>query len=81
MSWVIGFGIARQTVGKILKHEGVTMRRRGLTPEQVDEAVRLYKAGWSLTRISERMNVDPTTVLSRLRERGVRTRDPHGRRR
>jgi DNA invertase Pin-like site-specific DNA recombinase len=75
------FGIARQTVGKILKREGVTMRRRGLTPGQVDEAVRLYKAGWSLTRIGERMGVDPTTVLNRLRERGVRTRDPHGRQR
>jgi len=73
------FGISRQTVGKILKREGVKMRRRGLTPDQVDEAVRLYEAGWSLARIGQRMDVDPTTVLNRLRERDVRLRDPHGR--
>jgi Mn-dependent DtxR family transcriptional regulator len=75
------FRISRQTVGKILKCEGVTMRRRGLSPEQVDEAVRLYESGWSLARIGERMNVDPTTVLNRLRERGVRMRDTQGRER
>ncbi|HEX6074206.1 MAG TPA: helix-turn-helix domain-containing protein [Micromonosporaceae bacterium] len=73
------FGIARQTVGKILKRQGVKMRRQGLAPEEVDEAVRLYEAGWSLARIGERMGVNPTTVLNRLRERGVRMRDTHGR--
>jgi len=75
------FGIARQTVGKILKREGVMMRRRGLTAEQVDEAVRLYESGWSLVRVGERMNIDPTTVLNRLRERRVRMRDTCGRKR
>lgn len=73
------FGINRQTVGKILKREGVRMRRQGLTSEQVDEAARLYDAGWSLARIGERMGVDPTTVLNRLRERGVQMRDTQGR--
>jgi DNA-directed RNA polymerase specialized sigma24 family protein len=46
------------------------MWRRGLSPDQVDEAVKLYKDGWSLARIGERMDVDPTTVLARLRGRG-----------
>jgi hypothetical protein len=73
------FGIARQTVGRLLNQHGVTMRRRGLSPEQVDEAVRLYEAGWSLARIGGQMGVDPTTVLNRLRDRGLRTRDTHGR--
>lgn len=73
------FGISRQTVGKLLKRHGVTMRRQGLTPEQIDEAERLYEAGWSLARLGEQMSVDPTTVLNRLRARGVRTRDSHGR--
>jgi hypothetical protein len=48
------------------------MRMRGLSPEQIDEAVRLYEAGWSLVRIGDRMGVDDMTVLHRLRERGVR---------
>jgi hypothetical protein len=41
----------------------------------------LYREGWSLARIGERMGVDPTTVLARLPERGVRMRDTHGRER
>jgi hypothetical protein len=57
------------------------MRMRGLSPEQIDEAVGLYEAGWSLVRIGDRMGVDDLTVLHRLRERGVRTRDPQGRER
>jgi DNA invertase Pin-like site-specific DNA recombinase len=72
------FGINRRTVSKILHRHDVPMRMRGLSPEQIDEAVRLYEAGWSLARIGERMSVDGTTVLNRFRERGVRTRDPHG---
>jgi hypothetical protein len=65
------FGISRQTVGKILHRHDVRMRGRGLPPEQIDEAVRLYEGGWSLARIGDHMAVDPTTVLNRLRERGV----------
>jgi hypothetical protein len=55
------------------------MRRRGLSPERVDDAIRYYEAGWSLARIGEHLSVDPTTVLNWLRERRVRTRDGHGR--
>ncbi|WP_143446575.1 hypothetical protein [Kibdelosporangium aridum] len=73
------FGIDRRTVSQILHRHNVPMRRRGLTPEQIDDAVRLYESGWSLARIGERMAVDPTTVHNRLRERGVRTRGPLGR--
>jgi hypothetical protein len=31
------------------------MRRRGLSLEQIDEAVRLYESGWSLARVGERL--------------------------
>jgi DNA-binding CsgD family transcriptional regulator len=73
------FGIDRRTVSQILHRHGVPMRRRGLSPEQIDEAVQLYDGGWSLAWIGERMGVIPSTVLARLRERGVRMRDTHGR--
>ena len=53
--------------------------RRGLSLDQVDDAIRLYDIGWSLARIGEHLRVDPTTVLNRLRERGIPTRDTHGR--
>jgi hypothetical protein len=51
------------------------MRRRGLSPDQVDH---LYNLGWSLARVGERLGVDHTTVLTTLRERDVPTRDSHG---
>ncbi|MGH3787120.1 MAG: hypothetical protein ACRDRG_11350 [Pseudonocardiaceae bacterium] len=44
------FGLDRRTVSEILRRHNVPMRRRGLSPEQVDEAVRLYESGWSLAR-------------------------------
>ena len=47
------------------------MRRRGLSPDQVDDAIRLYNSGWLLARVGEQLRVDPTTVLNRLRERGI----------
>lgn len=66
------FGISRQTVGKLLKQHGVTMRRQGLSPERVHEASLLYESDRSLVRMSERRGVDAETVRQRLKERGVR---------
>ncbi|MBB4930383.1 DNA-directed RNA polymerase specialized sigma24 family protein [Lipingzhangella halophila] len=50
------------------------MRRTGLSPDQIDEAARLYVLGWSLARIGRRMEFSPDTVRLRLLERGVRMR-------
>jgi hypothetical protein len=73
------FRIERRTVSNILHRHGVPMRRRSLSPGQVDTAIHLYNLGWSLARVGERLGVDPTTVLNRLRECGIHTRDTHGR--
>lgn len=45
------FEIDRKTVSRILHRHHVPMRRRGLTPTQVDEAIRLHAAGWTLKRM------------------------------
>ncbi|MEC3978734.1 helix-turn-helix domain-containing protein [Amycolatopsis sp. H20-H5] len=73
------FGIERRTVSNILNRHDVPMRRRGLSPDQVDTAIHLYNIGWSLVRVGARLGVDHATVLTKLRERGVPTRDAHGR--
>jgi hypothetical protein len=73
------FGIDRRTASNILHRYGVQMRRRGLSPDQVDNAIHLYNLGWSLARVGEHLNVDHVTVLTKLRERGIPTRDTHGR--
>ncbi|MDR7169683.1 putative HTH domain antitoxin [Nocardia kruczakiae] len=73
------FGVDRRTVSAILHRHNIPMRGRGLSRGQVDQAVDLYSRGWSLARVARYFAVDPVTVLNRLRERGVRTRDTHGR--
>ncbi|WP_219823393.1 hypothetical protein [Nocardia nova] len=42
------FGVDRRTVSAILHRHDVPMRRRGLSSDQSDEAIRLYGLGWSL---------------------------------
>lgn len=74
-------GLAKETVLKLLRANGVKMRRQGLTSEQIDHAEALYKAGQSLARIGEKFSVDHGTVWHQLRKRGVQMRDPHGRER
>jgi len=64
------FGIERRTVSEILHRHEVPMRRRGLSPEQIDDAIHLYDLGWSLARVGQHLGVDPTTVLAKLRQRG-----------
>lgn len=74
------FNIHRTTVSGILHRHGVTMRGTGLTPEQIDEAVKLYEDGWSLARIGKHLGVNDMTVRSRLLERGVKLRPRPGNR-
>lgn len=73
------FGVERRTVNAILRRHAVRMRRQPLGPEQIDEAARLYVAGWSLAQIGEVLDVTARTVQVRLRERGLRMRDTHDR--
>ncbi|MFF3566900.1 hypothetical protein ACFYXQ_03865 [Nocardia jiangxiensis] len=73
------FGIERRTVSEILRRHGVPMRRKGLSAEQIDDAIHLYSLGWSLARVGQHLGADPTTVLAKLRQRGIPTRDAHGR--
>ena len=57
-------GIDRRTASAILRRHSVDMRRRGLSPDQADDAIHLDNSGWSLARIGEHLSVDPTTVLN-----------------
>lgn len=60
------FGIERRTVSAILHRHDVPMRRRGLSEEQIDDAVRLYNQGWSLARIAARLDVAEQEKSTRL---------------
>lgn len=73
------FGIDRRTISNILHQNDVQMRRRSLSPEEVDNAIHLYGLGWSLARVGEHLGVVHTTILAKLRQHGIPTRDTHGR--
>ncbi|QKV81521.1 hypothetical protein HUT10_32970 [Amycolatopsis sp. Hca4] len=74
------FKINRKTVSGILHRTGVQIRSR-LTAKQVDDAVQLYAAGWSLSRIATKLDTKANTVRARLLEREVRMRDTRGQQR
>jgi DNA-binding NarL/FixJ family response regulator len=74
------FGCHRATIAERLKLAGVTMRHQPTTTEQVDEIARLYESGLSMVKVAEQVGVSPRTVFNYLQERGVSTRDVHGRR-
>ncbi len=75
------FGVHRSTVSAVLKRHGVSSPRSGLSGDQVDEAVVLYRQGKSLAMIGSELGVDAGTVHDRLREQEVIMRDTHGRER
>jgi hypothetical protein len=51
------------------------MRRRGLSPNKSTNPSDLYNHGWSLAEVAIHLTGDPTTVLNRLHNRSIRTRD------
>jgi hypothetical protein len=68
--------LATDMYGHLLDAKGVPRRQRGLTHEHVQEAVRLYAAGWSFTRIGDHFGKDHTVVRNALLRAGVTRRRP-----
>jgi len=73
------YGVHRATVSEVLKRNEIAMRRQPPTEAQVDKMVRLYQEGPSLQRVGDRLGFNASTVLNKLRARGITTRDSHAR--
>lgn len=73
--------IHRITVSEVLDRTDTTKRPKGMSPNQVDVAVRLYESGLSLARVGAQLEFDAVTIRTMLLRRGVKTRDSHGRER
>ena len=73
------FSIHRLTVSEILIREGVPRRNASLSPESVQEAIRLYRTGLSLAVVGNRLGCDPGTVRLALIAAQEPRRDTHGR--
>lgn len=74
----LAFGVHRVTVSAHLRQHGVPIRKPGLNGEDVPEVARLYEAGWSSLSLAEKLSVTPHTVVSALRQAGVRIRPGKG---
>lgn len=68
------FGLAQGSVLKILEDHGVVRQRGGLSPEQRDEAVRLYDDGLGIQRIATQLDSSYSTVRRALLEACVAMR-------
>jgi hypothetical protein len=75
------FGIHRQTVREIAVEAGLDPHQRGLHPEDVARATRLYRSGWSLARVGEEFGVNASTAMNVLKREGVEMRPRQGGRR
>jgi uncharacterized protein (DUF433 family) len=71
------FGVHRTTVIAHLERQGAP-RRSGIVANNIDEAIRLYKEGWSLARVGEHFDVDAETVRRALRTAKVALRPRNG---
>jgi lambda repressor-like predicted transcriptional regulator len=70
------FGIHRLTVSSILQRQGVTLRSRGIHPDDLPEVIRPYEDGWALARLAVKFDVSPSTVTNTLRGADVPIRRP-----
>ena len=75
------YDISKTRVAIILREQGVTIRRGGLTDNQISQAATLYAAGHSLARLGARFNVSHTTVAAALKRQGIQLRPRPGRKR
>jgi len=71
--------LAKRTISALLKSNGVSLRRQGLTKEQARETADLYQAGRSLTWIANHLGgFSPTTIARTLRRMDVPLRPRPG---
>jgi len=66
------YGISKTRVAFVLREQGVTIRRQGLTDERLTEVAELYAAGRSLAWLGARYGISHTTVATALRRFGAK---------
>jgi len=72
------YGISKTRVAAVLRKQGVTIRRQGLTEDRLAEAAELYAAGRSLAWLGARYGISHTTVAAALRRQGTQLRPRPG---
>lgn len=68
--------VHRTSVAAQLRRAGVELRRQGVPADVLDDAIRLYREGWSCARLGERYGCDAETVRQALLTSGIHLRRP-----
>jgi hypothetical protein len=72
------FRVHRTTISGCLHKLAVPLRRQGLHDENLAEAARLYREGWSLARLGEKYECNAETIRQFLLKHGVAMRPRRG---
>lgn len=74
-TWLMAtYGLGKGTVLNLLEQHGVKMRGQGISEDQVEDVVRLYRSGLSLMRLSRQLDCSAETVRQVLLGAGVTLR-------
>ena len=65
------YGLSKGAVLRLLEVNGIPRRRRGLSDQQVKDAVQLYRQGGSLTAIGDYFGKDHSVVRNALKRADV----------
>lgn len=65
------FGVSRDGLWHLLQRHGVTLRPRGMTPEDAERAAALYESGLTIRQVVEKVGYSYGTVRSALHKQGV----------
>ncbi len=77
----IKYDLGKSSVLQLLHGADVAMRKQPLNEDQILEAIRLYKAGVSTSRIASMLGLNQSTVWRTLTSRGVAMRPARNRKR
>lgn len=72
------YDIGKGTVLKLLRDHDVRVRRQGLSPAEIAEAIDLYTAGWSFAKIEAKFGHAHTLIREALLVAGVTMRPRRG---
>ncbi|MEC4613810.1 hypothetical protein [Tsukamurella tyrosinosolvens] len=68
--------VSKQVILRILREQGVSLRRRGLSEEEARRAVELYSGGLSVKRTAEQLGWSQAPVRAALVTYGATIRHP-----
>lgn len=66
--------VSRKALRSLLKAEGVSLRRRGMSQADADKAVQLYEGGLTIVEVVDRLGYSYGVINRMLHKRGVKVR-------